>query len=173
MITVHAARQYKDNEMEEHLFYRAHSRICDHPSYSKAWISETHGSTGLHGVVPQPVCRQYWAETSEMFIATCTFRIDDHLSFRVLASSTKPIVAQIRRFMIHASSSSARNFPVYWQDVFSSALVGRFVNLEGFRLTGKATWTSLVHEMSQNVLTNPFWRTSSFRQRFNLSSNTD
>lgn len=75
-----------------------------------------------------------------MFLSTCTFRVNSPIAFRALATSAKPIVAQIHRLMIHSSGNKSHNFPMYWQDVFNSALVGRFVGLEGLRLTGKVYW---------------------------------
>ncbi|KAJ8119131.1 hypothetical protein OPT61_g16 [Boeremia exigua] len=120
--------------------YDAENHLVDFRSLD-AFSSFRHATLKVaeSSFTPKLVCRQFWAETSQVFLSSCTFRVDHAHDFRKLALSKQPVVPKIRRLMI-CLGSRTHNFPMYWHDVFTSSLVGRFTSLEGVTFTGEVCW---------------------------------
>jgi len=109
-------------------------------------------------VTPQLVCRQFWTETSQVFLSSCTFRVDYPYAFRAFALSEHSAVSRVRRLMIHVGGGS-HNFPMYWHTVLTSSLVGRFVSLEGLNFTGKVYWLPQKGLRDLDVMGSWLWKT--------------
>lgn len=88
---------------------------------------------------PQPVCRQYWAEASHAFFSSCALVVDygSSTAFPIFVQFGGPIVSQIRRLIVYDSGVT---FPLSWDKVFKTALVGRLTSLEGVSVSGSLFW---------------------------------
>ncbi|KAH6625458.1 hypothetical protein C7974DRAFT_376970 [Boeremia exigua] len=95
---------------------------------------------------PKLVCRQFWAETSRVFLSSCRFQVNDARSFRELALSKQPVIPHIRRLNVYVWFAP-HYFPAFWDDVFTSSLVGRFVGLEGVTFAGELRFNGAITDM--------------------------
>lgn len=109
---------------------------------------------------PQLVSRQFWAETSEVYLSSCTFRFNFLSGFRSLALSGHTVVPRSRRVMFHISADTpdAFNFPLHSHSNFTSSIVGRFVRLEGVIFTGSVYWGPQGHITDTDLMGGEHWR---------------
>ncbi|KAJ4364924.1 hypothetical protein N0V95_000571 [Ascochyta clinopodiicola] len=83
---------------------------------------------------PKLVCRQFWAETSSVFLNSCTVRTGCGEAFRALALSKQPIVQHVRKLIIISWMIQAWDFPRTWAKYLTSSIVGCFRSLQGVEL---------------------------------------
>lgn len=107
---------------------------------------------------PQFASRQFWAEASEVYLASCTFRFNHPDDFRRLALSGRDIVTRIRCLMIHLSGGKTHNFPMYSHGSFTSSIVGRFSSLEGLIFAGSVYWGPREAVVDSDVLGGYHWK---------------
>lgn len=107
---------------------------------------------------PNLVCRQFWAETSQVFLSSCVFRVDHPDAFRALALSGQSVVPRITRLMVRLSGTRSHNFPMYSHDAFTSSLVGRLVSLEGLVFTGMVYWAPRDAATAADVMGSACWK---------------
>jgi len=99
--------------------------------------------------LPQLVSRQFWAETSEVFLSTCTFRFNYEFNFRRFALSYLPTVPRVRWIMIYArpcwSSGWLNHFgshvPYDPDDIIRMYyMVGNLKSLGGMKFSAELVW---------------------------------
>ncbi|KAF1927754.1 uncharacterized protein M421DRAFT_174719 [Didymella exigua CBS 183.55] len=159
MIHVWSHNKYEDEEQLTQVFYIAHDAVCHRICGSPEWLSEMGRpeATQSH-VKPQLVCRQLWAETSEVFLSSCTFRVSRSEDFRAWALSGHNSVPRVRRLLVHLSGGKSHNFPMYSHADFTSSLVGRFSSLEGVVFTGSVYWGPREAVLNADVMGGDHWR---------------
>lgn len=84
--------------------------------------------------LPQPVCKQYWFETSKIFINTCTFVFQTSLGFSNFARYHEKLAAQVRRVKIFTLLHTDQYLREHVLDAFSMSIVGKLESLEGVDL---------------------------------------
>lgn len=140
-----------ETEEQPQLDYTLYDSISGKPN------NGTTPNSSLPGA-QQTVFRQYWAEASQAFFSSCALMIDEPAAFRCFAQSGEPIVSQIRRLIVLICGKKSHNFPMYWQDVFNSTLVGRLVSLEGVSFTGIVYWGPHRDSTEPEVMSGYHWK---------------
>jgi hypothetical protein len=135
MLDIRYSHVPRDMQEPTRLWYDVYDAVCSYPKDSRTWTARTSIATR-----PQLVSRQYWAETSQVFLSSLTLRVDTPSDFRAFARSDDSLVHQIRRLIVHVSGSKSNNFPRHWQEVFNASSVGRLASLEGLRFSGRVYW---------------------------------
>lgn len=135
MIYVHAHRIPRSDAYS--MTYNAVDSVSKEPLKSLCFLPDP---TVINPpIVPQLVSRQYWAEASEVFLDSCTFRIDLPRVFRELALSRQAVVPRIRRLMINSKDNLI--FTEDWRKVLTNSYwVGKYVSLEGLQLEVDTYW---------------------------------
>ncbi|KZM22091.1 uncharacterized protein EKO05_0007876 [Ascochyta rabiei] len=105
---------------------------------------------------PKLVCRQFWAETSSVFLDSCTVRTASGEAFRALALSKQPIVQRVRKLIITSKKIRAWDFPRSWANYFTSSIVGRFRNLQGVGLYTSVYYHDGLYQT--DVLNDAVWK---------------
>jgi hypothetical protein len=133
----------------DYTLFDSNGRSYEHTTPNSDW--------SLPGA-PQTVCRQYWAEASQAFFSSCALMIDEPAAFRCFVQSGEPIVSQIRRLLVFVCDKKSHNFPMYWQDVFNSTLVGRLTSLEGVKFSGVVYWGPHQNSTKTDVMSGYHWK---------------
>lgn len=129
---------YKSRETEERpfIFYDLYSAVCEHNQCSDIVNFGVGDATK-----PQLASHQYWVETSQVFLSSCTLRVDRPGDFRVFIQQNATLVRQIRRLLVHASEEFSHTLDYLWQDALNAAFVGRLTSLEGVSFAGQVRWS--------------------------------
>jgi hypothetical protein len=120
---------------------------------------------GHHGRAPCLVCKQFWAETLQAMLASCTFKFTTNAAFRSLAISQRSIVRYIRRIMISSIITDINSFFADWCSTLTLPLVGRFDSLEGVRFELSVDYEYEKHR-EPAFLNNPGWQQAAILQSF-------
>lgn len=151
ILHVSVGRIPTETEEQPQLDYTLYDSISGKPK------NRTTPNSSLPGA-PQTVCRQYWAEASQVFFSSCALMIDEPAAFRCFAQSGEPIVSQIRRLIVLVCGKKSHNFPMYWQGVFNSTLVGHLASLEGVSLEGSVYWGPHRDSTEPDVMSGYHWK---------------
>ncbi|KAF3032149.1 hypothetical protein E8E11_002574 [Didymella keratinophila] len=117
--------------------------------YNAVYEEEHPPTTVSFPALLQLVSRRFWAETSEVFPSTCTFRFNCEFNFRRFALSNLPIVPRVRRIMVYARPCWSSG----WWNHFGSHvpydpdgitcmyyMVGNLKILEGVKFIAELSW---------------------------------
>lgn len=105
---------------------------------------------------PKPVCRQYWAETSHIFLTSCVVRVDWPTALKAFVKLGGPVIYRIRKLMINTTNL---DFPGLWRNVLNSSYVGRLTSLEGVNFSGDIIYTGpLGPYLKEDVMRGHYWR---------------
>ncbi|XPS79000.1 hypothetical protein M3J09_010994 [Ascochyta lentis] len=147
MVVIHSNNQKSGHKPSFRLKFDTHENVITEHFLTDAPVS-----------APKLVCRQFWAETSEVFLKSCTVRTASRKAFRVLALSEQPIVQRVQKLIIAYARTWPSDFPRSWANYLTSSLVGRFKNLRGVEMY---LWVVHGYQLRRtDVLNDDLWKSN-------------